>query len=102
MGYVRYCDCIVKQPMTNGADGISFIVCAKSKGGCGYEIVDSPQAIIKQTLKNMGVVDIYSPQSGEVICPECDGGCFTMVCYGGMPIEKNCDYCDGRGVVDDV
>ena len=35
-----------------------------------------------------------------VECPECEGGCFTMKCYGDSPVEVDCEYCDGEGRVE--
>lgn len=101
-----YCDCLIKRPLTNDAAGSVFTVCAKSKGGCGKEIVSksTPGSYLKVEDIDFGGVSYNAYggiPKGEKICPECEGGCFTMVCYGGMPIEKNCDYCDGRGTVED-
>ena len=35
-----------------------------------------------------------------VVCPECEGGCFTMECYGGQPTEVKCERCYGEGRVE--
>ena len=36
----------------------------------------------------------------EEVCPDCEGGCFTMVCYGGSPVEAKCETCEGSGVIE--
>ena len=33
------------------------------------------------------------------LCPECEGGGWTMKCYGGPPTEVACEYCDGVGLI---
>lgn len=39
-------------------------------------------------------------EDDEKICPDCEGGCFNMVCYGGNPTERDCERCDGEGKVE--
>jgi len=109
---MKYCTCQQPKRFKSGAAGKSFYICKLSEGGCGEEIIDN-QFVVNMNIKLNNPIDfiitdiklsdikVDGPQSGEVICPECEGGCFKMVCYGGMPIEKSCEYCDGRGAVDD-
>lgn len=33
-------------------------------------------------------------------CPDCFGGGWTMKCYGGPPVEVNCETCYGLGYLE--
>lgn len=92
-----YCKCKSPKKKVSEANGNSFVVCAKSQGGCGEEINQSFTVSPAQLEVTKEMID--SIACGIELCPDCEGGGFSMVCYGGMPIEKNCEHCDGRGYI---
>lgn len=58
---------------------------------------------VLQPLKFVPItIDVDSLKSPMKECPDCEGGGMIMKCYGGMPIEKKCDYCDGAGEILDL
>lgn len=118
-----YCKCDHPKKKVSEANGEKFTICAKSLGGCGEEYLegivrksserefrymgadwakDPDQGITITFVGDALDIKVSPPESVMVVCPECDGGCFTMVCYGGMPVEKNCERCDGAGEVEDI
>lgn len=94
-----YCKCKSPKKKNSEANGKTFQVCSLSEGGCGEEIQNCVVAVDWTKTPQATKEYVDSIASGVELCPECEGGCFTMVCYGGMPIEKNCKHCDGNGYI---
>ena len=39
--------------------------------------------------------------SGEMVCPECEGGGFIAKLYPNGHTEARCEICDGRGYIEE-
>lgn len=76
-----YCTCHNPQPMKNDANGVVFTVCAKSKGGCGEEVLDL-EALALQSAANFGAAE-------KLIFFEDEE---TTLARLGLKLHGPCDY----------
>ena len=85
-----YCNCKDKKTLTIEVNKTTFIVCAKSKGGCGKEIIND---IKWENVK----LDITCWKVNE--CLECDGsGVKLRLQHNGITNPETCKRCGGSGV----
>jgi ssDNA-binding Zn-finger/Zn-ribbon topoisomerase 1 len=79
--------CKCKKPMKveNSAYGKKFFVCAKSKGGCGEEIIEL----------DFGTFNPYYDLYDD--CPNCSGTGIVMRMSSLGAYDTNCDHCCGTG-----
>jgi hypothetical protein len=80
------CKCRKPKRLKNSAGGVDFFVCAKSKGGCGEEIIDL----------DFGSFNPYDILDKD--CLECGGAGVSLKLSIAGYYESRCDYCDGTGI----
>ena len=85
-----YCKCKSPKKKVSEANGNSFVVCAKSQGGCGEEI--SQSFIAPPTQQEVTKAQIDSMALNIQLCEECEGDTY----YGGFA-SIVCKRCDGKG-----
>jgi len=79
------CKCRKPQRLENAAGGIKFYVCAKSRGGCGEEIIDL----------DFGTFNPYDILDKD--CTECAGTGVALRLSSAGYYEARCEHCDGSG-----
>lgn len=77
------CKCLNPKRMENSAGGEKFFVCAKSKGGCGEEIIDldfgtfNPYDVLDKDCLNCGgigtVLRLSMAGYYDALCEHCSG-----------------------------
>lgn len=121
-----YCMCQNPKRVKNSANGVTFEVCAKSKGGCGKEYggvwtSNKPCSEIPLTIESVegaclralaahvgldpggqdySVVGQINPHRTTEECPACHGAGWFAKLYPSGHTEESCDYCDGIGQVE--
>jgi hypothetical protein len=104
-----YCNCTVKHPLKNDANKNVFTVCAKSKGGCGKEIVSIDRIEYRYEWTPPKLSSSLSVTGGggsggtgysnndKEICPDCNGDGYVTSLIQKFNYVHSCENCNGYG-----
>lgn len=90
------CKCKNPKKMNNSAGGVDFVVCAKSKGGCGQQIEEKKEP---ESYGDPGDEAAYPGLIFWSECPDCEGTGSIPKSYPSGYVEISCTHCNGSGRV---